>query len=196
MIESDNAAFLELLGDLFGAHSRNVKADIAGGYWKGLKHMTLAEFRAAVEADLELLQHSPGGVARPPTVAELWERHRELKRRANSPASAAVERTRYDGDDWAVSGNMHLLAHVVRLTKPPELDYAPDSPNPRSPGPHTQAIAKILTRWMNAWVADMRDSRQDRTDLDGKAHWRHCMGEADNQVREYLARYVNRAVAA
>jgi hypothetical protein len=191
MIEADNQEFLELLGDLFGAHSRNVKADIVGGYWRGLKHMTLGEFRAAVEADLEQLQHAPAGIARPPTVAEIWETHRSLKRKAIASTSSSDE-PKYSGDDWSVTGNLLLLKHIVRLTRPRDLDYAPDG----STGQHTIAIAKILTRWMNAWVADMRESRQERTDLEGRGHWEHCMGEADRQVREYLERYVQRAVAA
>lgn len=195
MIEADEKDFLELLGDLFGAHTRNLKADIAGGYWKGLKHMTLGEFRRVIEHDLEQLQHAPSGVARPPTVAEIWEIHRTLRRKATEATSSSSE-PKYTGDGWSVNGNLLLTAHIMRSSKPPELDYAPDSvlnaQGKSTQGPHTEAIAKILTRWMNAWVEDMRGGSEP----DGRGHWQFCMGEADREVREYLARYVRQQVAA
>lgn len=197
MIEADNAEFLELLGDLFGAHSRNVKADIAGGYQKGLKHMTLGEFRAVVEYDLEQLQHAAGGVARPPTVAEIWEVHRTLKRKVDSSSASSPATPSYNGDDWSITGNLLLLKHVTRDTIPPDLDYAPDSHGrPVFAGPHTEAIAKILTRWMNSWVTNMRASRRDSYELEGRAEWVECMAQADREVREYSARYIVRQAAA
>lgn len=191
MIEADDHEFLELLGDLFGAHSRNVKADIVGGYRKGLKHMTLGEFRAVVEASIEKLQFTERGEARPPTVAELWDTHRQLKRKANGDQTVETE-PKYNGDGWSVNGNLLLLTHVTRDGKPPELDYAPDGIH----GEHTKAIAKILTRWMNAWVTDAREARADGATLDGRENWQHCMQRADDQVREYLAQHVRRQAAA
>lgn len=197
MIDADEKDFLELLGDLFGAHSRNVKADIAGGYWKGLKHMTLGEFRACVEYDLEQLQNAPGGVARPPTVAEIWQTHRDLKRKHAAP-ERPEDAPNTHGDGWSVNGNQLLLAHISRKTKAPELDYAPDAVMVRGTlqiGPHTEAITNILVRAKNAWVADMREASAANEKIDGKRNWELTIQSADNQVREYLARHVRRAAA-
>jgi hypothetical protein len=200
MIEADNHEFLELLGDLYGAHGQNLKAHIAGGVWKGLKRMTLGEFRAVVEASIERLQHRERGVSHPPTVAEMWDLHRELKRGSSAAQPTAPSAPKYTGDHWAVAGNLLLLKHITRRDKPDDLDYAPDSyiPSLGPPvrhGEHTEAIAKILTRWMNAWVVDVREAEEERREFDRRKAWVDCMAEADRQVGEYLARYVRREAA-
>lgn len=193
MLESEQPAFIELLGDLFGAHSRNVKADMAGGYWKGLRRMTLEEFRACVEASIEKLQFSERGVAHPPTVAELWDLYRGLKRK-DAAASYSLEAPKDHGlDAWDRAANLLLLAYFTRSLHDKSRSktgalvydatrYAPDSHYGGYPGPRTQAIAAIFARYKGEWARDMRADRERGGNTDGKLVWLEYMEIAEHEV--------------
>jgi hypothetical protein len=196
MTDSDQKEFLELLADLYGACGQNVKANIANGTWRGLKHMALSEFRAVVENSIETMRFTERGAARPPTVAEIWDRHREHTKSRGIDADPPAPK--YAGDGWSVNANLLLLEHIRRATRPAELDYAPDTQgNPVHVGPHTEAIAKILAKWKNSWARDMREDREIYNGKrEGASYWRECMKSADAEVAAYLARYVHRQEAA
>lgn len=186
MTHDDKPKFLELLAALFGAHNRPINDGIVAGYWKGLEKMHLDSFDRCVSEAIEKLQYAERGVSKPPSVSELWDIKRNLRR---LPEARPTE-PQWKGDEWDTAANMLLVKHLAdNVKKTDPLDYAPDTSGYpiREPGPHTKAIAKILAKWKDVWARDMREDRAEGGNRDGKPDWQYCMREADKEVANYLS---------
>lgn len=179
--------FMKLLSTLFGAHGKPLSESMINGYWKGLQKMSLTAFESVCDRAIDRLQYAERGVAKTPTVAELWEMKRCNLREA--PVRVEPTEPEWKGDAWDTAGNLALLAYLDRKKKAGEMDrYAPDSPYDSGKrcvvvGELTKVRAAILTKWKNCWARDMREDRNIYDGkLDGKKAFFDCMSAAEKEI--------------
>ncbi len=190
MNTADKPKFVESLNALFGAHGRTVWDGALSGYWKGLEKMSLMQFERCVEKSVEKLAHAERGVAKVPTVAELWD----ISRGIRSYERPQTIEDPWRGDDWDTGANLLLLAYIEQKKDRKLMDrYAPDSPYSDKAhhvvvGPITKARTAILVKWKDLWSRDMREDRLEGGKLDGKPLWFDYMTRAEAEIDQLIAK--------
>lgn len=189
MTQDEKPKFLELLNSLFGAHGRTVWDGALAGYWKGLGKMSLMQFERVVGKAIDKLQYAERGVAKVPTVPELWDLHRGIRHEQPRPQQEPT----WTGDAWDTAANLLLLAYFERKKGAKEMDrYAPDSPYSASAhhcivGERTKARTAVLVKWKNLWARDMREDRAEGGRRDGKLYWFDLMTRAEAELDRLIA---------
>ena len=187
--------FHELLNSLFGAHGRTVWDGALAGYWKGLEKMSLMQFERVVGKAIEKLQYTERGVAKVPTVPELWDLHRGTRYEQPRPQQEPA----WTGDAWDVAANLALLAYFERKKGEREIDrYAPDSPYSDRlrhvvVGERTKARTAVMVKWKNLWARDMREDRAEGGNREGKQYFADCMNHAEAELDRLIASEVSAA---
>jgi hypothetical protein len=187
--QDEKPKFLEMLNTLFGAHGRTVWDGALAGYWKGLEKMSLMQFERVVGKAIDKLQYSERGVAKVPTVPELWDLHRGIRHEQPKPQQEPT----WTGDAWDTAANLLLLAYFERKKGERMMErYAPDSPY--SDRAHhvvvserTKARTAVLVKWKDFWARDMREDRAEGGKRDGKPYWFDCMSRAEVELDRLIA---------
>jgi hypothetical protein len=188
----DKPEFLRLLNTLFGAHGRTVWDGAVAGYWKGLERMSVMQFDRVVGKAIDKLQYAERGVAKVPTVPELWDLHRGIR----NETKPVVQESDWKGDDWDSAGNLALLSYLGGRRDSDR--YAPDSPYSHKLrhtviGERTKARTAILAKWKNAWSTDMREDRAEGGNRDGKPLFQEYMRLAESEIDRLIASEVSAA---
>lgn len=187
MNQSEKPQFMTLLSTLFGAHGKPLSESMINGYWKGLEKMTLTGFERCCDEAIGKLQYAERGVSKTPTVAELWDIHRGIRRLPSAPAAKEPE---FQGDKWDLAANQLLVHHITQNSRRQHpVDYAPDSGTNgarETHGEQTVAIAKILRHYARQWADMRRADERDGVAGDGKGDWLSLMAQADKVVLGYL----------
>lgn len=189
MTPAEKPRFMELLSTLFGAHGKPLSDSMVQGYWKGLEKMGLTAFERCCDEAIGKLQYAERGQSKTPTVAELWDIHRGIRRLPSAPAEKEAA---YQGDKWDIAANLLLLSHIRKnVARIDAIDYAPDSGTNGARltyGEQTIEISKILRNFASQWADMRRADEADGVKGDGKRDWLDLMAQADRAVQGYLAR--------
>jgi hypothetical protein len=176
----------KLIGRLFGAANKQCDETRMDAYLETLKRMETPRLIRAVEHVLDGIQNMTDPEDyKPPTAGGLWKVLKKL-RALPPPLELRAAEPKYLPFD--TNANQLLMAYLWDKHAPNGMTrYAPDSPNPKLPGPITRARTAILVKWKNAWARDMREDREAGGKLDGKASWIDCMARAEAEIDRLIA---------
>lgn len=198
MQETDRQAFEVILAELFAALDKPLSEAQRVGFWKGLQRMSIVEFSRC--RDQMLAELSEGEAPRKFGVADVWAAKRRL--RAPAPESTPKE-PEWQGDDWDIAANNHLLAHILRQRQM-GVHYAdPETAAMRrranQPTEESRELTAPLVAYKKAWAQDCREYREDMDPKTGeylpppvevqKRWWNDCMRRAEERVNQVRAKW-------
>jgi hypothetical protein len=177
VLEVDRPRFNTMLAELFAAIDKPLGEAKEGAFWKGLARMSLVDFARVSESLIAGLEtrEAPKFF----TVSDIWAAKRNL--RARGPESAPAASDNWQGDEWDVRANLHLLAYI-RATL---------AANPRIWGeilsPEQAAATAVLVLYKNAWAEDMREWCGKVSPEESYRAWHDCMRRAEAQIGQRRA---------
>jgi hypothetical protein len=178
-----------LIAKLFGAANKHCDETRMEGYLEALKRMDTPRLFRVVEHILAGIEDLPEHEDyKPPTPGGLWK---ALKRMRAMPPVPSFDLKANEPKFllFDTNANQLLMAYIwAAHAKKGVMRYAPDSPNPRAPGPITRERTAVLVKWKDAWARDMREDRELYDGkLDGKEFWKDCMTRAEAEIDALIA---------
>lgn len=79
-------------------------------YWRGLEHMSLAQFTRVVEVAI-----GRDGPEKIPTTNGLWQLHRKQRAGISAPAPSKPREPEYNYDRWDAGANMALIKCAMKF---------------------------------------------------------------------------------
>jgi hypothetical protein len=173
VLEVDRPRFNTMLAELFAAIDKPLGEAKEGAFWKGLARMSLVDFARVSESLIAGLETRDAPKFF--TVSDIWAARRNL--RARGPESAAPGAgDNWQGDEWDVRANLHLLAYIrATLGANPRIWGAPNSDE-------QAAATAVLVRFKRAWAQDMREWGGEVSPEESYRAWHDCMRRAEAQI--------------